>query len=324
MRHKNRKETIKKILKKKKEIPVIEMSIANYNNANFYITLLYNSTIDKYKVLYIPLDAAELDRIEEYFCYQFINVKSVIYMKNQMTSMLEKYQQPEKRDKSNKNINNFEIEINYYEDKKMYDFHMTRHLPKEWKFMFEVIALLFEHTPNIMGELATEILSVVMNTNDSIEYQASLNCDLAASDLVEFFPVIKTEKLAEGNLSFLEKVNGKYYAIIEKHLLIIEYNSTAKILNVFCDDKNLVYSTYTYQVLKAIKDEKEYPFPKIKVIKKGEKYNYLCLGVEKEKLKIIKDNKLSAIALPKKKRNEIIILEDKESKLEKELDRVME
>lgn len=324
MRHKEKKELIKKVLKKKKEYPIIEIYIINYNNSNFYLSLLYNNIIDKFKILYVPIDVIDTNKVEEYFCYQFINTNSVSYIINQIKESLPKYEQQSSRDRRNKNIDNFKIDIDFHIDKKTYDFHMTRYLPKEWKFLFETIALMFEHVPNIMGELAIEILSVVMNTNDLIEYQASLNCDLWESNLTEFFPILKDEKkLLEGNLSFLESVNGKYYAIIEEHLLIIEYNDHAKILNIFCDDKNLVYSSYTYQVLKAIKKSVEKPFFKVKIVEKEEKYNYLCLGIEKKKLRIIKNNKLTTISLPKKERREIIVLEDKNNTLQEELDKVM-
>ena len=63
MRHKDKKELIKKIIKKKKEYPIIEIHIANYNNTNFYLALVYSSSIEKFKVLYICLlytsDAAD-------------------------------------------------------------------------------------------------------------------------------------------------------------------------------------------------------------------------------------------------------------------------
>ena len=36
MRHKDKKELIKKIIKKKKEYPIIEIHIANYNNCLLY------------------------------------------------------------------------------------------------------------------------------------------------------------------------------------------------------------------------------------------------------------------------------------------------
>ncbi len=160
MRHKDKKELIKKIIKKKKEYPIIEIHIANYNNANFYLALVYSSSIEKFKVLYIPMDIIDTNKVEEYFCYQFININSVTYIVDQVKAKLSKYEKKETRDKRNKNIDNFKIDLDIHIDKKTYDFHMTRYLPKEWKFLFETMALMFEHVPNIMGELAMEILSL--------------------------------------------------------------------------------------------------------------------------------------------------------------------
>ena len=76
-------------------------------------------------------------------------------------------------------------------------------------------------------------------------------------------------------------------------------------------------------ILKAIKENNEKPFFKVKIIEENEKYNYLCLGVEKQKLLVIKNNKLSTISLSKKKKQEIIILEDNTNTLQEKLDKAM-
>ena len=317
---------IKKMLRRKKEVPILELQIREYNNSNFYIALLYNQNIEKFKVLYIPLDVVEDNKIEEYFCYQFINVKSVLYALEQLKKEVSKYERYSLRDKRNKNINNFYIEINIYLNKKKYDFYTTRYLPKEWEFLFEGIVMLFEHSPNIMGELANEILSVIMNTNENIEYQLSLNCDLFATNLKSHFSILQDEKkLADKKIDFLEKVNGKYYAIIENHLIIIEYNNKKKILNIYCDQSNLVYSNEVYQVLMGIKEQKEEKFYKIKVIdkKNNQNFNYLCLGITDKEIVVIEKDKIMKKSLKTLKDLEIKVLEDKNNKLQKELRKVM-
>lgn len=318
---------IKKMLKKKKEFPIIELQIKDYNNSNFYISLLYSSKIEMFKVLYIPLDVVEDNRIEEYCCYQFMKVKSATYIIDQIKEELPKYQNEKSRDTRNPNISNFSIQINIYLNKKEYTFYTTRYLPKEWKLFFEAIVMLFEHSPNIMSELATDLLSVAMNTNESIAYQASLNCDLSDTDLKNYFPALQNEKeLKKGKLDFLEKINGKYHAIIEKHLIIIEYNDNRKILNIFCDNPKWVYSIYTYQVLMAIKNKKEKKFYKIKLrdSKEHKNYNFLCLGIDKKDLIIIKHNQVVKMPLNNIKDKKIEILEDKNNTFKKKLERVME
>ena len=313
---------IKKMLKKKKEFPILELQIKEYNKSNFYISLLYNHIIDKFKVLYIPLDVVEDNKIEEYCCYQFIDAKSVLYIVEQIKKEIAKYEKESTRDSRNKNINNFSIEINVYLNKKKYDFYTTRYLPKKWEFLFEGIVMLFEHSPNIMGELANEILSVIMNTNENIEYQASLNCDLSAPNLKSYFPILQDEKkLIEKKIDFLENINGKYYAVIENHLIIIEYNNNKKILNIYCDQAKLVYSNEVYQVLMGIKDKKEEKFYKIKLVNKN--FNYLCLGVTDKGILVIEKNKIIKLKFNAIEKQNIKILEDKNNKLQKELEKVM-
>lgn len=312
---------INKMLKKKKETPIVELKITNYNNSNFYLALVYTNVIDKFKVLYIPLDVVDNNKIEEYSCYQFIEVKSVIYIIDQIKKGILKYKDKSARDKRNKNITSYDIEIDTYINNEVVDFHMTRYLPKEWKFFFETIVMLFEHAPNIMSELATELLSVVMNTNEVIDYQASLNCDLNKSDLTRYFPSLRNEKERKtGKITYLEQVNGKYYGIMEGHLYVIEYSKNQRLINIFCDKKDMVFSNYTYQLLMAIKNEEEEKFYKIKIKDNKNTYYYLCLGLEKSKLKIIRHNKLATLSIDKIPKDDITILEDKNNKLKEKLE----
>ena len=45
---------VSKYLKKKKESVVVDLYIRDYNKTNFYIALVYNAKIEKFKVLFIP------------------------------------------------------------------------------------------------------------------------------------------------------------------------------------------------------------------------------------------------------------------------------
>ena len=73
---------IQKYLKKKKERVLLDLYIRDYNKSNFYIALVFNKRIEKFKVLFIPLDVCENKYIEDYICYQFIDISSVNYILN--------------------------------------------------------------------------------------------------------------------------------------------------------------------------------------------------------------------------------------------------
>jgi bifunctional DNase/RNase len=312
---------INNYLKKRKETKVLELKIKDYNNSNFYLALVFNKKIEKFKVLYIPLDVVESSDISEYCCYQFMEVKSVLYLIDTIKKNLPKYEELKKRDLRRKKIENFQIEIDVYLDNKQYDFYMTRYLPKEWEFFFETIVMLFEHAPNIMSELATEILSVAMNTNEEVKYQRSLKCNVLEEEMDPYFSSLKGKK---EKIDYLERINGKYYAIVKNHLFIIEYLYGSKILNIYCDNEELTYNYMTYQIINEIKKHNEKRFYKITIEDAQERKNYLCLGTTKTGIKVIKENKLTTLPFQELKKYKIKIIEDKNNELKNKLEQVIQ
>ena len=312
---------INNYLKKRKETKVLELKIKDYNNSNFYLALVFNKKIEKFKVLYIPLDVVESSDISEYCCYQFMEVKSVLYLTDTIKKNLPKYEELKKRDLRRKKIENFQIEIDVYLDNKQYDFYMTRYLPKEWEFFFETIVMLFEHAPNIMSELATEILSVAMNTNEEVKYQRSLKCNVLEEEMDLYFSSLKGKK---ERIDYLERINGKYYAIVKNHLFIIEYLYGSKILNIYCDNEELTYNYMTYQIINEIKKHNEKSFYKITIEDAQERKNYLCLGTTKKGIKVIKENKLTTLPFQELKKDKIKIIEDKNNELKNKLEQVIQ
>jgi hypothetical protein len=74
---------IRKVLEKKHEKIILDMYLKNYYNSNSYYAIIYNEKIEKFKVLFVPIDLIDiLTPIEEYFCYQFIFVHTVNYILN--------------------------------------------------------------------------------------------------------------------------------------------------------------------------------------------------------------------------------------------------
>ena len=71
---------IEKYQRKRKEKKVVELIIRDYDQSNFYIALVYNERIEKYKIMFIPLDVVDGDNVEDYVCYQFIKVQMAKYI----------------------------------------------------------------------------------------------------------------------------------------------------------------------------------------------------------------------------------------------------
>ena len=289
---------VSKYLKKKKESVVVDLYIRDYNKTNFYIALVYNAKIEKFKVLFIPLDVVD-NEIDDYVCYQFINVMLVNHILETIKDSKERYIDSSVRDRVNKMINNYYIEINTHINSENYSFKTTKYLPKEWVFFYEVILILFENVPNVMSGLCKDILAVLDDSEDIIEYQMSIDFDLYKDDIDKVF---KDEVL---DVSYLEKANGMYFGIIENDLVIVDYIGNKKLLNLYCTNDD--YKKYFYSCLMAIREEKFNDYYKLMVVDKKEDFEmtnviakyYLCYGIKNDCFQIIEGTNTSLLPVNK-------------------------
>lgn len=284
---------IQKYLKKKKERVLLDLYIRDYNKSNFYIALVFNKRIEKFKVLFVPLDVCENKYIEDYICYQFIDISSVNYILNTINDNDKLIRNDIFRNKINKYINSYYIEINTHINKRDYKFVTTRYIPSEWLFMFDVIVTLFERIPSFMNELCREILAVFSNSNEAIDYKYSIDFDLVNDD----FSTLLFDTSEVHEVLFLEFIGGKYFAIVNNVLVVVEYNPR-KILNLYCSSDD---DSYIYSVLVAIRNKSYKKFYKLMVVDDKHDFEvgvaeyYLCYGLEKDKFLIISGDKLETL-----------------------------
>ena len=90
---------VQKYLKKKNERVIIDLVIKDYDKSNFYLALVFNKKIEKFKVLFIPIDVMEINRVEEYCCYQFMEIVTVNYFLETLNSLKATYQDEEFRNR---------------------------------------------------------------------------------------------------------------------------------------------------------------------------------------------------------------------------------
>lgn len=283
--------SIKKYLKNRKEMVVLDLNIKNYNKSNFYMALVFNKRIEKFKVMYIPIDTiCEKDKIEDYVCYQFVNIYLVNYILETFGAYREKCSS-KVFDLKNNNIDSYYLEINYYGGNDNLVFMATRYIPREFEFMFESLVILFEHVPNIMRELCNEILAVLNDEKFDIKYNKSLTFDLYKDDINNIFLNRYLNLINDIKVDYLERVNGKYFAIINSNIIIIEYINSKKILNLYCNNSDSM-EIYFYIVLKYIREEKFIKFNRIKFL--DNKY-YLCYGYNDEGLMVIEGSVLKIL-----------------------------
>ena len=310
-------ELIKKYLKKKKEEVIIDLIIKDYDKSNFYIALVFNRKIDKFKVLFIPMDILEDDKIDEYCCYQFIMLSNVNYILEILNEDKELFND-EFRNKLSDTLKSYYIEINTSIDNNDYKFITNQFIPKEWEFMFEIMVILFEHCPNIVNELCTKLLVDFNSKEDSLRYDYSLEMDIFGDSLGLI------EGIDVNNIDFLEKINDKYYAVIEDNIFVLEYNSYKKILNIYSDTRGEVNVQYLYAIISAIRNKLEKKFYKISVIEDEIKTNYLCYGLDDNgSFKVIENNSCKLISFDLMKNNSIIFNDKLDDELKNKIDKYM-
>ena len=267
---------IRKYLNKKKESVVVDLVIKDYNKSNFYIALVFNKKIMKFKVLFVPIDAIVDFRLQDFFCYQFINAN---FVNSILTAFDISDDNSIKYDLKSKNTDLYYIEINSYIRNNHHCFKTTRYIPKEWLFMFDSITILFEHVPNILGELCSDILAVLSNCELDIDYDLVANFDLKNDKLEKLFGYnsFLFNNIKDVNIEYLEKVDGKFFSIVNDSLILVDYNNKG-IINLYSSLDGGIKNMYFYGVLDAIKKGINKPFYKLQVNDNGNNLYYLCFG----------------------------------------------
>ena len=261
------KERIYKALRKKKESIIIDLLVIDYNSSNFYISLVYNHSIEKFKVLFIPIDAiGKKDKIEDYFCYQFIFPNTVEYIMETLNEN-EKEFKNKNLDRSVKTNTSYYIEISAFINNKYYIFLFTQFIDLDYQFLFDIIVILFEHSPNIMHELCNELLEQFNTKFEIFKYNDSLDFNLFEDSLETIFSeeIIKNNKYKFTDIQYLEEIDGKFYGVIDNKKFIIMYDTNNERLNIYSGLKDSLGSE-VFILIKAIRANNFKKFNRIQVI----------------------------------------------------------
>ena len=285
-------EYIRKILKRKKEDIILDLYLQNYDSGNYYLALVFNNKIQKYRVLYVPIDSIKNKfSVEEYFCYQFIFLHTVNFIIETINNNEKYFIDENARNKSNPNMDSYYIEFNTNVNDKHYTFKFTQYINKEFSYFFDLFVTLFDHAPNIVSELCDKILYEFKESNEAVRYNCCYEFDMRNS-LKELFPkqVINRHKYKFDDISFIEKIGYRYYMILKDELFIIDYDNFKFDLNVYSGNHDSL-GDEIYIFVKAIQNNIEKKLTRLKVCKNTEDFNslddnvanyYLCYGIHKD------------------------------------------
>ena len=305
---------IKTIIKRKKETIIFDIYIKDYDHCNFYFALVFNKNIEKFKVLFVPIDVIDsVENVYEFFCYQFMYIDHANYIINTLASCENKYKDIE-RNRKVKTLDSYYIEINTYVKNKNYNFIFSQFIDKEFMFFFDIVSLLFDYLPSTVYDLSSKLLQGFDLYRYAIKYNYSFDFDLKKDTLDKIFDkdIIKNCKYNLDDIKYLENVGSRYFAIINNKIIMIEYVEERKIINISSSYDE--YSFEHYIVFEGIIEKVNRDFIKLMVVDDERDFDldgdfkkyYLCYGIDNYKFMVVNSGNDLDINLIDKKRVKII------------------
>ncbi|MGM9834261.1 MAG: SWIM zinc finger domain-containing protein [Bacilli bacterium] len=293
---------INKYFKKKKTLPFMELLLENYNNRNIYLRIDFYKKEKVYKLSYIDLNSIESTNIETWINSCLVEPDTIYYIEDIMY-----------KNKVNNNMvedSNHRVCFNFYL-KDFIHIEFNRFLPKELYFLVDVLILMFNNCPKKIEGFFYEMVAYISGNANKFYYNDEISFNLKKSNIDKLFSkeeIVKGKKYyEEDTVKFLEKIEDKYFALvegIEEFVIIIQEIKEGKKIKIFCSCPSDIYCKHLYAVLTAIRNNIFKPFYKVvyeenKTPMLDRLMNfkfYLCVGMEREGLKIInKDGNIEIV-----------------------------
>ncbi len=265
---------------------IVELSLKKYQGLDYYLNIVYDNEISKYKVIYLPLQIMNYEKISSYVCFQIIDEYYINYILKNINEFKEEFQYIKARNYKNKYIDNDLITISIKIHNEYYKFYATEYIPKELDYLYELMKIMFFYAPNAVHEVGKELVTLLEGKSTYIGYQDCIYFDLYNDNLDKFYN-------KKYKIDHLELVNDKYYAIVDNHLIILRYLKHEKILYLYSDNHS---NKYFYAVISSIRKNQFFPFQRLKVMEKNGIHYYLSYDKSNKYYKIINKTTLDKIA----------------------------
>ncbi len=286
------------LLKKGHEL-VMSIYLSNYNNNNIYIRFDYIKKLSVYKIVWVDLNFFDEKHIEDYINIQMVTKYLSMKIVEKMIAV--EYDNSYSFDED---IIGDRVEILSYFKEEPREYIFDRFLPLEWKQLIDPLAMIFAYLPRSMEVFLNEIFGKFDGTEEKFNYTKPVRFDLFEGDAIKLFRPISLEagtKLYDnGKVTFLEKVNNKYLAIVEdrgSNLVVLDPVSEGYVI-MWCNCKANYYCKHTYAALLALRKKEFKSFYKVKYIGREETLlekvtlgsYYLCYGIDGDNILLVTED----------------------------------
>ncbi len=284
---------VKKYFKKLKTELFAEVFLENYNNRNIYIRIDFFKKARVYKLSFIDLEHVESNDISVWVNSCNIEPNSIFLLESIFNNL--KIQDTISKDSS------YRVTINA-NTKNHVHLEFNRFLPLDLYSLTDFFIVIFNNCPKKYEGFFFELISLIIGNSNEFTYNDEIKFDILKTSLKKLFI---DEDIKKGNdiykedlIKFLEKIENKYYAIIESvetYVVIIEYNEKENIMKVYSNCPCNFYCKHVAAIIIAIRDNFEKRFYKLTYDSKKNSFLeklmhykfFLCIGLQNEGLKIL-------------------------------------
>lgn len=329
---------INKYFKKSKLLLDIEMY--DYEGCNIYIRLDFYEKEKVHKISWVDLNLIRDKNIKPYINTEYASIK---YLENIAYSI---------NNNNLSDINYTDLDVTdglvklnlYFYDKKKKNainilFH--RYIPNELSFVFSIFANIFDNLPYKLKYFLNVLAAKLNGEEEKYDYEKSFKLNLYKGDMDFAFRknvVSKGRKYyGEEKVKFLEKINNKYYAVVngsDNYSVIVIYNKEHNETTLYCSCPCQFHCKHEYAVIMAIRNKEFNKFYKVtysieseNIMEKiaGFKY-YLCAGLKDDKLILLNNyGNIEYVPLFDKTGKLLwkIIEDDKNNTLKKQINKII-
>lgn len=327
-----RKELVDKYLNKKKYVCLIDAFFYNIDDVSLYLRLDYCNKTSTYRINWVNLNTLDDKKTDNWINSNLIYPSMVNKIKAIISSngIVDDYKDSDNID-SKIIINSYLKDYEYNRN----SFEFDRYIPKCWKFLADLLAIIFDGMPKYLYPLFQITIEKIIEPN----VNSVFNFDLKKDKIDSLFSpeIIQRGKdyYKDGKILFLEKQNDFYYSVVngnQKYLVSIVNKENTKEVQMSCTCPYDDFCKHIYATLLAIKNNKEKKFFKIayiddekNIIDNLKSFNYLlCAGIFEDYF-VVEEN-FNFAFVPILKDNKLLykIVEDDEKKtLEKQLNKYL-
>lgn len=279
----------------------LEMSIylSDYNHNNIYVRFDYIKKLAVYKIVWVDLNFFDEKHIEDYINVQMVTKYLSLKIAEKMIAL-----EKESTYSFNDNILGDRVEILSYFKGETREYIFDRFLPIELEQLIDPLAMIFSYLPRSMEVFLNEIFGKFDGTEERYNYTKPTKLKLTDGEYKKIFKpnvITEGEKLYNaGNVTFLEKFDNKYYAIVEDrgpHLVMLSQVEEDFAI-MLCNCKKSTYCKHIYAALMALRKKEFKKFYKVKYTGREEtllekvmlgSFN-LCFGIDGNKILLVTED----------------------------------